>query len=74
MQITVSVQLAKGENLNDMSQDEAASAIINALGGDEAKDFCTVHVAFPEPGAAGTPPPPPEPFFQQQMPMPPTSS
>lgn len=70
MQINVNVALNKGENLNDLSADEAANAIIKALGGDEEKDYCTVSISLPEPGTAGTPPQPQAPFFVQQGPIP----
>jgi hypothetical protein len=65
MQINVSITLGKDENVNDMSQDEIADAILKACGGDEDKDYVTVTVTLPEPGVAGTPPGPPEPFFVQ---------
>lgn len=46
MLIYVTVTLAEGDEL-DMTSQEAADAILAALGGDPAKDTCTVQATIP---------------------------
>jgi hypothetical protein len=53
LQITTNIQL---------EVDEAASAILTALGGDPGSDYSVVYVQMSAaPGTAGTPPEPPSP-------------
>jgi hypothetical protein len=53
MQINVTVYSEK-ESFT-MSADEAAAAVLTALGGDPTKDSCSVTLSWtPETGAAGT--------------------
>jgi len=58
MVISVSIQLAKDDNLA-YTPDAAATQVIAALGGNPQNDYCTVYVqSAAEPGSAGTPPEP----------------
>jgi hypothetical protein len=57
MQITVNVLLGKDQTFGKTA-DEAAAAVLAALGTDPDLDYCTVYVqASLDPGVAGTPPP-----------------
>jgi len=58
MQIYVTLQLAADDNFTMTSQ-EAADVVLAALGGDPAKDTCTVQVAIPAAVAGVDPTPPP---------------
>jgi hypothetical protein len=58
MYVTTQITLDSGESF-DQSPEEAASAILKSVGGDEATDFSTVNIAFYQSGDAGTPPKPP---------------
>jgi hypothetical protein len=54
MLITVTVQLGDGEAFPHTA-DEAASLVLNALGGDDTKDHCSFSIlSFPVSGTAGT--------------------
>lgn len=68
MRINCNIMLDPGETFAPTS-DEAATAVLTALGGDTASDYCTVYVQSPpDSGQAGTLPavepvvltPPPE--------------
>lgn len=65
MNISVTIQTDETDNLEETPA-EIADGILRAVGGDENKDYVTVHI-MPKPampGSAGTapePPPPPEP-------------
>lgn len=62
MNISVTVQLAEGEEMEETAA-EIADGVLRAVGGDEDKDYVTVHIMqIPAaPGVAGTPPGPPPP-------------
>lgn len=61
MQITTNIQLEVDETLGH-TPEEAASAILTALGGDPGSDYSVVYVQMSAaPGTAGTPPEPPSP-------------
>jgi len=54
MLVSVSVQLAPEDNFS-LTPDEAATAVLAALGGDPADDLCTCTVTMPiSTGEAGT--------------------
>ena len=61
MQIWMTIQTDETDTF-DMSTQEVADAVFQALGADESKDFCTVQVNSPNPPSAqvGTPPAPVE--------------
>lgn len=44
MQVNLNVMLAEGESL-PMSAEEVATKVLEALGGDQEKDHCTVSVS-----------------------------
>jgi len=59
MQVTTTIQLSRGDTF-DLTSDEAADAVLKALGGDEDKDGCVINIlAESEQGQAGTVPSPP---------------
>jgi len=57
MDITCTVSLATGDHLA-MSSEEAATAVLTALGGDTGKDVCRLSIVAP-PAMVGTSPAPP---------------
>jgi hypothetical protein len=60
VQINVTIQADADDELPE--PDEVARLVLEALGGNDASDHCSVYVsAPPAQGSAGSPPAPPEP-------------
>lgn len=56
MQIQTTINLSQDDTY-DLTTQEAADAILKALGGDEDVDYCVVNVhLFAPPGEVGVPP------------------
>lgn len=55
MQISVNIQLSDGDNLNLTGQ-EAAQKVLEILGGEEGKDFCSCQISTQSLGQVGKQP------------------